>query len=72
MNQAPEERPGGENDSPGANPLAGFIEVLRRVLLRGEWPEPGAYAGLWVGALAMFYLGRILFMRKKTILVDII
>jgi lipopolysaccharide transport system permease protein len=55
-----------------ANPLAGFIEVLRRVLLRGEWPEPGAYAALWIGALAMFYLGRTLFMRKKTILVDII
>jgi len=55
-----------------ANPLTSFIEMLRGLLLRGELPGLAIYAGAFIGALAVFYLGRILFMRKKTILVDII
>jgi lipopolysaccharide transport system permease protein len=55
-----------------ANPLTSFIEMLRGVLLRGEWPALGAYAASFAGALVLFYLGRTLFMRKKSILVDII
>jgi lipopolysaccharide transport system permease protein len=55
-----------------ANPLTGFIEMLRAVLLRGEMPGLPAYGLSLAGALALFYLGRALFMRKKSILVDII
>jgi lipopolysaccharide transport system permease protein len=54
------------------NPLTGFIEMLRAVLLRGEAPGLLAYGLSLMGALALFYLGRTLFMRKKSILVDII
>jgi len=54
------------------NPLTGFIEMLRAILLRGEAPSFLAYGLSVAGAVALFYLGRTLFMRKKSILVDII
>jgi lipopolysaccharide transport system permease protein len=54
------------------NPLTAFIEMLRAIVLRGELPGPLGYAVAFAGALLVFYLGRILFMRKKNILVDII
>jgi lipopolysaccharide transport system permease protein len=55
-----------------ANPLTPFIEMLRAVLLRGELPSLATYAAGFAGALLLFYLGRVLFMRKKNILVDVI
>jgi lipopolysaccharide transport system permease protein len=55
-----------------ANPLTPFIEMLRGLLLRGELPGLPAYLGACLAALMIFYVGRTLFMRKKTILVDII
>jgi lipopolysaccharide transport system permease protein len=55
-----------------ANPLTSFIEMLRAVLLRGELPSLGTYVSGFAGALLLFYLGRVLFMRKKNILVDVI
>jgi lipopolysaccharide transport system permease protein len=55
-----------------ANPLTSFIEMLRAVLLRGELPSLGTYVASFAGALLLFYLGRIVFMRKKNILVDVI
>lgn len=55
-----------------ANPLTGFIEMARSIVLRGEMPSALTYCASFAGALALFYLGRTLFMRKKTILVDII
>jgi lipopolysaccharide transport system permease protein len=54
------------------NPLTGFIEMLRAILLRGEAPSLLAYGLSLACAIALFYLGRTLFMRKKSILVDII
>jgi lipopolysaccharide transport system permease protein len=55
-----------------ANPLTPFIEMLRCVLLRGELPSLATYVAGFAGALLLFYLGRVLFMRKKNILVDVI
>jgi lipopolysaccharide transport system permease protein len=54
------------------NPLTGIIEMMRAIILRGEWPDPLLYAGCLAASLVLFYAGRTLFMRKKTILVDII
>jgi lipopolysaccharide transport system permease protein len=54
------------------NPLTVIIEMLRATLLRGEAPGTSAYLGALAAGLAVFYLGRTLFMRKKAILVDII
>lgn len=54
------------------NPLTVIIEMLRAILLRGEAPGLSAYLGALAAGLALFYLGRTLFMRKKAILVDII
>lgn len=55
-----------------ANPLSAFIEMLRTAVLKGAWPAPGTYLAATAGALALFYLGNVLFMRKKAILVDVI
>ena len=54
------------------NPLTGIIEMMRVIILHGEWPNALAYASSLVASLLIFYAGRTLFMRKKTILVDII
>lgn len=54
------------------NPLTSIIEMMRAAILRGEWPDLISYAGSLAAALLLFYAGRTLFMRKKTILVDII
>jgi lipopolysaccharide transport system permease protein len=54
------------------NPLTGIIEMMRGVILRGEWPAPLSYTASLAASLVLFYAGRTLFMRKKTILVDII
>jgi lipopolysaccharide transport system permease protein len=54
------------------NPLTGIIEMMRAIILRGEWPDALAYASSFVASMLIFYAGRTLFMRKKTILVDII
>jgi lipopolysaccharide transport system permease protein len=54
------------------NPLTVYIEMLRQILLRGEIPGALTYTYGVCGSFLMFYLGRVLFMRKKNILVDII
>jgi lipopolysaccharide transport system permease protein len=46
--------------------------MMRVIILHGEWPNALAYASSLVASLLIFYAGRTLFMRKKTILVDII
>ena len=56
----------------GIETLTGIIEMMRAIILRGEWPDALAYAISLVVSLLIFYAGRTLFMRKKTILVDII
>ncbi|MDQ0392260.1 ABC transporter permease [Labrys monachus] len=54
------------------NPLTGIIEMMRAIILRGEWPDGLLYAASLAVSLVLFYGGRTLFMRKKAILVDII
>lgn len=54
------------------NPLTVFIEMLRDCLIVGRLPSAQAWLFGLAGGLAMFYLGNVLFMRKKSILVDII
>ena len=55
-----------------ANPLTPIIEMLRAVVLRGVLPDAPTYLATLAGALLVFYAGRTLFMRKKSILVDVI
>jgi lipopolysaccharide transport system permease protein len=54
------------------NPLTGIIEMMRTAILRGAWPDGLLYLTCLAASLAVFYAGQTLFMRKKTILVDII
>jgi lipopolysaccharide transport system permease protein len=54
------------------NPLTAIIEMMRTVILKGGWPDAATYALSLAASLLLFYAGRTLFMRKKTILVDII
>ena len=55
-----------------ANPLTPIIEMLRAVVLRGVLPDAPTYLATLAGAFLVFYAGRTLFMRKKSILVDVI
>lgn len=54
------------------NPLAGFIEMIRAVVLHGVAPDP-TIVGLGVaGSLVVFYGGYYFFSRYRSILVDVL
>ena len=55
-----------------ANPLTPIIEMMRAVVLRGTLPDGLTYLAALATSLVVFYGGRTLFMRKKSILVDVI
>ena len=54
------------------NPLTIFIEINRTIVLDGNLPGLAAISLAFCGGFFLFYIGRILFMRKKAMLVDII
>lgn len=54
------------------NPLAGFIEMTRDLVLRGNLPDLAVYAGSWGIALFAFWGGHAVFMRYRSILVDVV
>ena len=54
------------------NPLCGYIEMLRDVVLRGAWPDPLVYAGSAAISLLIFWWGHAVFLRYRSILIDVI
>jgi len=54
------------------NPLAGYIEMLRDVVLRGALPDPLVYAGSAAVSLLFFWWGHAVFLRYRSILIDVI
>lgn len=54
------------------NPLTATIEMMRTIILRGALPDALTYLASLAAAMIVFYAGRTLFMRKKSILVDVI
>jgi lipopolysaccharide transport system permease protein len=54
------------------NPLAGYIEMTRDLVLRGTLPDLAIYAGSWGVSLLVFWGGHAVFMRYRSILVDVV
>lgn len=54
------------------NPLAPLIQDLRRICLRGELPEWGALAVVWMLSLVVAALGFAWFMRSKRAFADVL
>jgi lipopolysaccharide transport system permease protein len=54
------------------NPLASYIEMMRDVVLRGTWPDPILYIGSFLAAFVVFWGGYAVFMRYRSIVVDVV
>jgi len=54
------------------NPLAGYMEMMRGLVLGGVTPDPIIYVGSCVFSLIVFCLGHAVFMRYRSILVDVV
>ncbi len=54
------------------NPLAGYIEMTRDLVLRGTLPDGAVYLGSVAASLLIFWGGHAVFMRYRGILVDVI
>lgn len=54
------------------NPLAGFLEMMRGITLTGTVPELSTYAAAWAVALVGFWCGHAIFMRYRSIMVDVV
>src|SRR5262249_44733391 len=52
------------------NPLAGYIEMTRDLVLGGTLPDLAIYGGSWAASLLIFWGGHAVFMRYRSILVD--
>jgi lipopolysaccharide transport system permease protein len=54
------------------NPLAIYIEMTRNLVLAGNVPDLGLYGQAWLVALVVFWVGHAVFMRYRSILVDVV
>lgn len=54
------------------NPLAIYIEMTRNLALIGNSPDFALYVQAWVVALVVFWVGHAVFMRYRSILVDVV
>ncbi len=54
------------------NPMSGFIEMMRDVILRGVIPDATMYLASTAGAALTFWVGHTVFIRYRGILVDVI
>jgi len=66
------ELPEGSRHYAYINPLAGYIEMMRDVVLRGALPDPLVYAGSALVSLLIFWWGHAVFLRYRSILIDVI
>lgn len=54
------------------NPLAIYIEMTRNLVLTGVPPDLALYWQSWLVALVVFWVGHAVFMRYRSILVDVV
>jgi lipopolysaccharide transport system permease protein len=54
------------------NPLAIYVEMTRGLSLAGVVPDLLLYGQAWLVALATFWIGHAVFMRYRSILVDVV
>lgn len=54
------------------NPLAIYIEMTRNLVLAGTTPSLSLYGQSWLIALVVFWVGHAVFMRYRSILVDVV
>ncbi len=54
------------------NPLAIYIEMTRGLALGGKLPDLALYGQAWLIALVVFWVGHAVFMRYRSILVDVV
>lgn len=54
------------------NPLTGFIEIARDILLRGAWPDPKIYLLSVLVAVFVFIGGYAFFTRYRDLAIDVI
>ncbi len=54
------------------NPLAIYIEMTRNLVLTGVTPDLALYGQSWLVALVVFWVGHAVFMRYRSILVDVV
>jgi lipopolysaccharide transport system permease protein len=54
------------------NPLAIYIEMTRGLALAGNVPDLALYGQGWLIALVVFWIGHAVFMRYRSILVDVV
>lgn len=55
-----------------ANPIAHFVNQMRRILIYGYWPDWRILAGLTLLSLIVFQLGYLWFMRTKKGFADVL
>jgi lipopolysaccharide transport system permease protein len=56
----------------GLNPLAVVMTQTREVLLAGQWPAWGTWAGVMVAGCAVAWLGAALFARVRAGFADVV
>jgi lipopolysaccharide transport system permease protein len=54
------------------NPLAGYMEMMRDIVLRGAVPDLLVYAGAAAASLLFFWWGHAVYSRYRSILIDVI
>ena len=54
------------------NIIGDYVEMIRDVLIHGQWPNPYLYVGSLVVSLFVFRFGYRFFMKYKSIFVDVI
>ena len=54
------------------NPLAIYVEMMRGLSLAGDVPDLLLYGQAWLVALATFWIGHAVFMRYRSIMVDVV
>ena len=54
------------------NPLAIYVEITRGLVLGGVVPDFSLYGQAWLVALFTFWIGHAVFMRYRSILVDVV
>lgn len=66
------ELPPGSRPYAYINPLSGYIEMMRDVVLRGTVPDPLVWLGSSAASLLFFWWGHAVYARYRSILIDVI
>ncbi len=54
------------------NPLTGYMEMMRDAVLFGTTPKPSVFFGSLIASVLVFIFGHAVFVRYRTILIDVV